>query len=97
MCCVGFRKPRPAIEVGIDPINDLRPDLLMPPRTKRPDPLGAAIPAPARTTGRKWASNARCEAIGPADKCRSKAGTGRLSRAELQQVEEGLERVAGLP
>ena len=50
---VGFPKPRPAVVVSIDPINDLCPDVLLVPLTTKPGPLRVAISDPARATGLK--------------------------------------------
>ena len=93
----GFPKSRPAVVVSIDPINDLCPDVLLVPLTTKPGPLRVAISDPARTTGLKEASFAKCESVGPVHKSRLKTKIGRLSRVNLQRIEEGLKRVLGLP
>ena len=84
---VGFPKPRPAVVVSIDPINDLCPDVLLVPLTTKPGPLRVKI---------SEASYAKCESVGPVHKSRLKARIGRVSRANLQEIEEGLKRVLGL-
>jgi mRNA interferase MazF len=93
----GFPKPRPAVVVSIDPINDLCPDVLLVPLTTKPGPLRVAISDPARATGLKESSYAKCESVGPVHKSRLKTKIGRISRTTLQQIEEGLKRVLGLP
>ncbi len=93
----GFPKPRPAVVVSIDPINDLCPDVLLVPLTTKAGPLRVAISGHAGATGLKEASYAKCEAVGPVHKSRLKTRIGRLSRADLQKIEEGLKRVLGLP
>ena len=93
----GFPKPRPAVVVSIDPINDLCPDVLLVPLTTKPGPLRVAIAGPARATGLKEASFAKCESVGPVHKSRLKTRIGRISRADLQAIEVGLKRVFGLP
>jgi mRNA-degrading endonuclease toxin of MazEF toxin-antitoxin module len=93
----GFPKPRPAIVVSIDPINDLCPDVLLVPLTTKPGPLRVAVSDPARATGLKVTSYAKCESVGPVHKSRLKTKIGRISRANLREIEEGLKRVLGLP
>jgi mRNA interferase MazF len=92
----GFPKPRPAVVVSIDPINDLCPDVLLVPLTTKPGPLRVAISGPARATGLKEPSYAKCESVGPVPKSRLKTKIGRISRADLLEIEEGLKRVLGL-
>ena len=94
---VGFPKPRPAVVVSIDPINDLCPDVLLVPLTTKPGPLRIAISGPARATGLQEASYAKCESVGPVHKSRLKARIGRISRTDLHEIEEGLKRVLGIP
>jgi len=92
----GFPKPRPAVVVSINPINDLCPDVLLVPLTTRPGPLRVAISDPAEATGLKEASYAKCESVGPVHKSRLKARIGCVSRPNLRKIEEGLKRVLGL-
>jgi mRNA-degrading endonuclease toxin of MazEF toxin-antitoxin module len=92
----GFPRPRPAVVVSIDPINDLCPDVLLVPLTTKPGPLRVAISDPAGATGLKEAIYAKCESVGPVHKTRLKARIGRISRADLQKIEAGLKRVLGL-
>jgi mRNA interferase MazF len=93
---MGFPKPRPAVVVSIDPINDLCPDVLLVPLTTKPGPLRVAISDPLPATGLRATSYAKCESVGPVHKSRLKAKIGRISSADLQRVEEGLRRVLGL-
>ena len=93
---VGYPKPRPAVVVSIDPINDLCPDVLLVPLTTKPGPLRVGISDSAQATGLKEKSYAKCESVGPVHKSRLKAKIGRVSRANLLLIEEGLKRVLGL-
>lgn len=90
-----FPKPRPALIVSIDPVNDLRPDVLVVPITSKAAPLRVALPE-NRTTGLTVASYAKCESVGPLHKSNLKHRIGRLSSESLTGVEEGLRRVLGL-
>jgi len=92
----GFPKPRPAVVVSINPINDLCPDVLLVPLTTKPGPLRVPISDPPHATGLKDASYAKCESVGPVHKSRLKARIGRVSKANLTEIEEGLKRVLGI-
>lgn len=92
-----FPKPRPALVVSIDPINDLRPDILVVPITGRPGPLRIALPDDPRATGLREPSFAKCETMGPLDKSQLKARIGRLPPSAWPAIESGLCRVLGLP
>jgi mRNA-degrading endonuclease toxin of MazEF toxin-antitoxin module len=81
--------------VSIDPINDLRPDVLVVPITSKPGPLRMALPDD-RTTGLTLASYAKCESVGPLHKSHLKTRIGRLPDDALSNVEAGLLRVLGL-
>lgn len=91
-----FPKPRPALIVSIDPINDLRPDVLVVPITTHAAPLRVVLPNDAETTGLHSASYAKCESIGPLHKSHLKTRIGRLPSASWPAVEDGLRRVLGL-
>jgi mRNA interferase MazF len=93
---VGFPKPRPAVVVSIDPINDLCPDVLLIPLTTKPGPLRIGISDSAQATGLKETSYAKCESVGPVQKSRLKTRIGRMSGPNLREIEEGLKRVLGL-
>lgn len=91
-----FPKPRPALIVSIDPINDLRPDVLVVPITSKAGPLRIALPEDPQQTGLAAASFAKCESVGPVHKSLLKARIGKLSGDALPAVEAGLLRVLGL-
>jgi mRNA-degrading endonuclease toxin of MazEF toxin-antitoxin module len=91
-----FPKPRPALIVSIDPINDLRPDVLVVPITTHPAPLRVPLPDDADSTGLRAASFAKCESVGPLHKSHLKTRVGRLPTSAWPQVEDGLRRVLGL-
>lgn len=90
-----FPKPRPALIVSIDPINDLRPDVLVAPITTHPAPLRVALPAD-EATGLRATSFAKCESVGPLHKSNLKSRIGRLPAAAWADVENGLKRVLDL-
>ena len=60
-----FPKPRPALIVSIDPINELRPDVLVIPITTQAAPLRVPLPKEPGVTGLREASHAKCESVGP--------------------------------
>ena len=91
-----FAKPRPALVVSIDPVNDLRPDILVVPITTHPGPLRVALPSDPATTGLRAPSFANCETVGPLHKSQLKAKIGRLPAAAWPAVNAGLSRVLGL-
>ena len=91
-----FPKPRPALIVSIDPINDLRPDVLVVPITSQAAPLRVALPDKPELTGLKSASFAKCESVGPVHKSLLKNRIGKLPTDALAGVETGLLRVLGL-
>jgi mRNA-degrading endonuclease toxin of MazEF toxin-antitoxin module len=89
-------KPRPALVVSIDPINDLRPDILVVPITTQPGPLRVTLPDDT-TTGLREPSFAQCETVGPLHKSHLKSRIGRLPLSLWPAVESGLLRVLGIP
>lgn len=91
-----FPKPRPALIVSIDPVNDLRPDVLVVPITSHAAPLRVALPDDPATTGLRVASYAKCESAGPLHKSHLKTRIGRLSGDAWPAIEAGLLRVLGL-
>ncbi len=91
-----FPKPRPALVVSIDPINDLCPDVLMVPITTKPGPLRIALGGAAEETGLRRQSYAKCESVGPVHKARLKQEIGGISKEVASSVEDGLRRVLGL-
>jgi mRNA-degrading endonuclease toxin of MazEF toxin-antitoxin module len=92
-----FPKPRPALVVSIDPINDLRPDILVIPITTNAGPLRVAIPDNPDETGLKQASFAKCETVGPVHKSNLKHRIGRLPESAWPAIESGLMQGLGLP
>jgi mRNA interferase MazF len=93
---VGFPKPRPALVISINPINDLRPDVLLIPITTKPAPLRVALTQPLSVTGLKEKSYAKCESLGPVHKSRLKKRIGSVSGDQLSDVEGGVRKVLGL-
>jgi mRNA-degrading endonuclease toxin of MazEF toxin-antitoxin module len=91
-----FPKPRPALIVSIDPINDLRPDVLVVPITSIHAPLRIPLPDAEHTTGLTDTSYAKCESVGPLHKSRLKERIGRLPDDAWPPIEAGLLRVLGL-
>ncbi len=92
----GFPKPRPALVISVNPINELCPDVLLIPITTRPGPLRIELAAPADTTGLEKRSYAKCESLGPVHKGRLKEHIGKIPRDVLADVEVGVRRVLGL-
>jgi mRNA interferase MazF len=93
---VGFEKPRPALVISINPINDLRPDILLIPITTKPSPLRVPLTQPPSATGLKEKSYAKCESLGPVHKTRLKKRIGRVSREQISDIEAGVRKVLGL-
>jgi mRNA interferase MazF len=93
---VAHPKPRPALVVSIDPINDLCPDVLMIPITTHPGPLRVPLPDQPERTGLRQSSFAKCESLGPIHKSRLKQRIGSLPEVSWAAVEEGVKRVLGL-
>jgi mRNA-degrading endonuclease toxin of MazEF toxin-antitoxin module len=94
---IGHRKPRPALVVSIDPVNDLCPDVLLVPITSKAAPLRVPISGPSGETGLQTTSYAKCESVGPVHKSRLKRRIGLVPPARLGEIEAGLMRVLGLP
>jgi mRNA-degrading endonuclease toxin of MazEF toxin-antitoxin module len=92
-----FEKPRPALIVSIDPINDLRPDVLVVPITSQAGPLRVRLPDVDEGTGLRLDSYAKCEVVGPVHKSRLKRRIGQIPERAWPAVEAGLARVLGLP
>jgi mRNA-degrading endonuclease toxin of MazEF toxin-antitoxin module len=92
-----FPKPRPALVISIDPINDLRPDILVVPITTHPGPLRLVLPEEEAATGLREISFAKCETVGPLHKSHLKSRIGRLPPSAWPGIEAGLRRVMGLP
>ena len=58
-------KPRPALIISVNPVNDLCPDVLVVPITSRPGPLRVSLPNTSDQTGLRTVSFAKCESLGP--------------------------------
>lgn len=91
-----FPKPRPALIVSIDPINDLRPDVLVIPITTQAAPLRVPLPVQPKTTGLRELSHAKCESVGPLHKSHLKTRIGQLPADAWPAIESGLARTLGL-
>jgi mRNA-degrading endonuclease toxin of MazEF toxin-antitoxin module len=89
-------KPRPALVVSIDPINDLLPDVLVVPITSVAGPLRVPIPDAAAQTGLNAPGHAKCESVGPIHKSRLKQRIGSLPSETWPAVETVLKRVLGI-
>lgn len=92
----GFPKPRPALVISIDAVNDLCPDVLLIPLTTKPGPLRVAIRGPRDVTGLEADSYAKCESVGPLHKGALKRRIGRVPKNGVESVEAGVRRVLGL-
>lgn len=96
MTLEGHPKPRPALVISIDPINDLLPDILVVPITSVPGPLRVPLPNRAERTGLRTPSHAKCESVGPLHKSRLKQRIGSLPHESWPAIEAELRRVLGL-
>ena len=92
----GFPKPRPALVISINPINDLRPDVLLIPITTKPAPLRLPLTQPPSVTGLQEESYVKCESLGPVHKKRLKKRIGKVSREQMFEIEKGVRTVLGL-
>ena len=92
---IGFPKPRPALVLSINAINDLRPDVLLVPLTTKQGPLRVGL-SEGSMTGLKEKTFAKCESIGPVHKSRLKRKIGLVHANDLAQVGLGVMRVLGL-
>lgn len=91
-----FPKPRPALVVSIDPINDLRPEIVVVPITTRVGPLRVSLPDDPKVTGLREPSFAKCEVVGPLHKSHLKSRIGKLPQSSWPAIEAGLCRVLGI-
>lgn len=89
-------KPRPALIMSINPVNDLCPDVLVIPITSRPGPLRVRLSGASELTGLRAESYAKCESLGPIYKGRLKKRIGRLPGQTWAEIEAGVRRVLGL-
>ena len=93
---VGFPKPRPALVISINPVNDFCPDVLLIPLTTKAGPLRVPLNQSPDATGLDSASFAKCESLGPVHKSRLRKRIGHIPRGELAEIESGVRRVLGL-
>ncbi|HEY2934823.1 MAG TPA: type II toxin-antitoxin system PemK/MazF family toxin [Acidobacteriota bacterium] len=93
---LGHPKPRPALVISINPINDLCPDVLLVPITTKAGPLRVLLADQPALTGLKTKSHAKCESLGPVHKSRLKKRIGRVQATDLAKIEEGIKKVLGL-
>ena len=93
---VAHPKPRPALIVSIDPMNDLCPDVLLIPITTFEGPLRVALPNQPERTGLRLPSFAKCESLGPVHKSRLKRRIGALPASSWPAIEDGMRRVLGI-
>jgi mRNA-degrading endonuclease toxin of MazEF toxin-antitoxin module len=89
-------KPRPALIVSINAVNDLCPDVLVIPITSHVGALRVLLPDAPDMTGLRTASYAKCESLGPLHKARLKRRIGSLPSESWDAVETGMRRVLGL-
>ena len=92
----GFPKPRPALVISINPVNDLCPDVLLIPFTTKPGPLRVPVAASLDETGLEAESHAKCESLGPVHKSRLRKRIGKVPKPVLEEIEGGVRRVLGL-
>ena len=88
-----IKKRRPCVVVSLSVLNEKRLTVVVAPlstgSTPRP-PLVVAVPSAGA------GSNARIDQIRAVDKSRILDATGKLNRADMEQVEQGLRTVLGL-
>jgi mRNA-degrading endonuclease toxin of MazEF toxin-antitoxin module len=89
-------KPRPALIVSINALNDLWVDVLVLPITSQPGPLRVLLPDDPERTGLRTKSYAKCESVGPLQKTRLKQRIGSLPPHAWTDIESGIRRVLGL-
>ena len=93
---ISHPKPRPALIISINPVNDLCPDVLLIPITTKPGPLRVPFPEHTEKLGLKKMSYAKCESLGPVHKSRLKEKIGHLSHSDFSKIESGVKKVLGL-
>ena len=93
---IGFPKPRPALVLSINVLNDLRPEVLLVPITTKEGPLRVGLSEDSAITGLKEKSFAKCESVGPVHKSRLKRRIGLVNARDLSEVGSGVRRVLGL-
>lgn len=93
---VSHPKPRPALIVSINAVNDHCPDVLVIPITSRPGPLRVQLPDQSDQTGLRTTSYAKCESLGPISKGRLKKRIGVMPSHAWEGIDAGIRRVLGL-
>ena len=93
---IGFPKPRPALVLSINALNDLRPEVVLVPLTTKEGPLRVELTEDSALTGLKQKTFAKCESVGPVHKSRLKRRIGRVTPRDLAEVGSGVKRVLGL-
>ncbi len=89
-------KPRPALIMSVNAVNDLCLDVLVIPITSHPGPLRVPLPEERDTTGLQTVSYVECESVGPLHKSRLKKRIGAVPPQAWDAVERGVGRVLGL-
>ena len=82
--------------ISINPINDLRPDVLLIPITTKPAPLRVPLTQSPSATGLEEKSYAKCESLGPVHKMRLKKRIGKVSPGQISDIENGVRKVLWL-
>jgi len=93
---VNHPKPRPALIISINPVNDLCSDVLVVPITSHPGPLRIQLPDRPDQTGLRTVSFAKCESLGPIYKGRLKRRIGTLPSEMWDEIHNGVKRVLGI-
>ncbi len=93
---INHPKPRPALIISINPVNDLCPDVLVIPITSQVGPLRVPLPHAPEQTGLRTPSYVKCESLGPIYKGRLKKRIGSLPKGSWGEIEGGVKRVLGL-
>lgn len=89
-------KPRPAVILSIDAINDLCPDVIVVPITSKAGPLRVEVGSISEGTGLDHASHAKCTAVGPVRKTRLRKRIGRVPGPTMRAIEACVGRVLGI-
>lgn len=89
-------KPRPALIISINALNDVWPDVVVLPITTDPGPLRIPILEDRERTGLREPSFAKCESITTLEKTRLKQHIGALPSQSWEAVEHGIQRVLGI-
>jgi mRNA interferase MazF len=88
-----IRKTRPAVILSVDALNRVRRTVVVVPLSSSPEPRPPLVVA---VTSVGAGSVAVCDQVRAVDKGRLARRQGRLSDADLREVEEGVRAVLGL-